>query len=182
MQSQHPYHPISALLSLDSNLANTDLPALLPDPTSGTFSATSLPTDTTLDQLVASRANYTSLFAPTAPNSEGLDRSQLPELLPHSNIPTLKPLTTAATQRFTLRVLAHDPETFEAEGTKICTAGLTRMYIQPAWDTYNKGLLELDEIGKGEVVIVKGAGHFLQRDRPDLVAGELWNVVQEVIR
>lgn len=162
---------------LDSNPASLNFTSLLPDPDSPTFSLSDLPEDTTLDLLLWSRANYTKFFAPTTPNAEGLDRSNLHNLLPQSNSPVL-PLSPAGI----IRVLAHDPVTFEEEGTKICTRGLTRMYIQPAWEEYNRGLLELDGKGNGEVKIVGGAGHFVQRDRPSLVAEEVWNVIREVVK
>lgn len=170
-------HPISAVLMLDSNPASIDLPNVLPDPDSPNFSPSQLPEDTDIAQLTSSRQMYTRLFAATAPNAEGLDRSHLANLLPQPSGPVL-PLSSPGI----IRVLAHDLATFEEEGLKICTRGLTRMYIQPAWDEYNRGLLQLDGKGKGEIKFVEGAGHFVQRDRPDVVAAEVWSVVGEIIR
>ena len=82
-----------------------------------------------------------------------------------------------------MTVVAHDPDTFAEEGLKICTRGLTERYIEPAWQAYNAGLLTLDgkKEGEGEVVVVKGAGHFVQRDNPQCVAGEILKMVRRAI-
>lgn len=72
-------HQIFALIALDSNPANTDLSALLPNPTSPEFSPNLLPQDTTFAQLLASRPACTSVFVPTAQTSQSYYLTQTPQ-------------------------------------------------------------------------------------------------------
>jgi len=167
---------VSAAAFLDSNMANTDMVSLLPDPDSASFNPSDLPADTTLHDLHLARQNYTRLFSPSAPNPENLDRSTLADLLPQSNHPLIRSVDE---RPFTIRVVAHDPATFAEESLKICTRGLTERYIEPAWHGYNKGLRTLHgPEGSGpELVVAKGSGHFIQRDNPRCVADVIWDLL-----
>jgi pimeloyl-ACP methyl ester carboxylesterase len=54
-------------------------------------------------------------------------------------------------------------------------------YINPVWHEYNKGLALLTrrEKSKGPI-IAKGCGHFIQRDDPESVAGEICDMLQRM--
>ena len=195
--------PLAGALFLDSNIANIDMVSLLPDPQDPDL-LSKLPADTTTEDLNSAREMYKKLFSPSAPNSENLNRTNMPLLLPNANQPLLQtqcftkseipnpdaskagqpPTKTKLTPTpLVLRVVAHDPDTFAEESLKICTRGLTEKYIEPAWQEYNKLLLELDgqpKEQKAEVVVAKGAGHFVQRDNPRCVADQIWEIVGKI--
>lgn len=171
-----------AAIFLDSNIANLNMASLLPDPTSPDFDASKLPADTTVDELKSTRANYERMFAPSAPNPENLDRSTLADLLPFADQPKLD---TISGSEFLLTVIAHDPAAFAMEGLKISTRGLTEQYIEPAWHKYNMGLLRLtggDDPGADDIVVAPGAGHFIQRDNPGVVAEEIYKMLGSVCK
>jgi pimeloyl-ACP methyl ester carboxylesterase len=102
-------HPtlISGLLFLDSIMAHIDLMALWPDVDAPDFDTTTLPKDTTAEEIRAVKQQY-QRFHVSAPNPENLDRGNLEHLLPRPGSPGLQgsPL---------LKVVGHDPETFALE-------------------------------------------------------------------
>lgn len=199
----HGTSEIAGLILIDSNMANINMVDLLP---SGTETL-KLPSDTTIEQLRWTRANYTKLFSPTAPNAENLDRVSLLTLLPRSDAPVLlqryhehgsgskggedaDERGEKRKRNLALTVIAHDPEAFAEEGLRIATKGLTREYIEPAWREYNRGLLHLnsseeekavdDDDHEKRVVVAPGAGHFVQRDNPRCVADEVWKLLKRL--
>lgn len=174
------HNQVIGAVFLDSNIANINMASLLPDPASPDFDASKLPTDTSVDELKWTRANYERMFAPSAPNPENLDRSNLPDLLSCADKPKL---VGESTSDFQLTVVAHDPDAFATEGLKISTRGLTEQYIEPAWHKYNLGLLTLNEQGDrgvDEIVVAAGAGHFIQRDNPQAVAAEIRKMLGKI--
>lgn len=210
LQNAATTHPASAHLFLDSNISNTDFISLLPDPSSPTFAPSSLPPPTTVADLESLRTRTLTTFHPSVPNAEGLDRSTIATLMPHSDKPALRgpvlaPHPAAGTITITdhntisssssnsnsninsapwLTVLGHDPTAFAEEGLRLqgTPVALNEKYIQPAWDKYNAGLLRLSEEGKVRgVVIAEGAGHFIQRDNPTCVAEEIVGLVRKVV-
>ena len=173
----HPSPSIAGLIFLDSMIANSDfLDSVWPDPDAAGFvAADALPGDVDVETLRKVRAVFAKVFAPSAPNKEGLDRSNLPTLLPHSDSPKIEwdPV---------IYVVGHDPETFAEGAQKMFGApqSLVKRYAQTKWDEYNEGLTKLSKRGKGEVVIAEGCDHFVQRDGPGIVAGLIWEMVAEV--
>lgn len=171
-----------AHLFLDSNIANTDFVSLLPDPDAESFEASTLPDDATVEDLRAMRERLRGMFHPSVPNSEGLDRRNLARLLPKADEPKL--LGRDGRSPF-LTVVGHDLDAFANEGLTLTKTpkGLNERYVQPAWNTYNVGLLKLGdpERAKG-VVIAKGAGHFIQRDNPQHVAHEIVDLIEKVVK
>jgi len=173
----HPSPSIAGLIFLDSMIANSDfLDSVWPDPDAAGFvAADALPGDVDVETLRKVRAVFAKVFAPSAPNKEGLDRSNLPALLPHSDSPKIEwdPV---------VYVVGHDPDTF-AEGTQKmfgAPQSLVKRYAQTKWNEYNEGLTKLSKRGKGEVVIAEGCDHFVQRDGPGIVARLIWEMVAEV--
>lgn len=183
--TSHPHHLGTAYLFLDSNISNTDFISLLPDPSSPTFDpgTTTLPPDSTLTDLTTFRQRTAAMFHPTVRNAEGLDRTTVAELVPHADQSKLRSSEEGGKGPW-LTVVGHDPEAFAEEGLKMSRApkGLTRRYMQPAWDGYNEGLLEVGGDGRVKgLVIAEGAGHFVQRDTPGVVVGEVVELVEKVV-
>ena len=173
--------PAAAHLFLDSNIANTDFVSLLPDPERPAFDAErDIPEGVSVEVLQGMRERTKKMFHPTVPNPEGLDRSNLAELLPDAG----KPLLRGPNEVPFLTVVGHDPEAFAQEGLKMMGSPveLNNRFIQPGWDKYNEGLLALvgeDKRKKG-VVIAKGAGHFVQKDNPMCVADEVMDLIRSL--
>jgi hypothetical protein len=99
---------ISGIIFLDSIMANVDLVRLWPDVDAPEFDGSMLPENATVEEIRRVREQYKQRFHVSAPNPEGLDRSNLASLLPHADGPVLsgKPYLT---------VVGHDPETFAQE-------------------------------------------------------------------
>jgi pimeloyl-ACP methyl ester carboxylesterase len=99
---------ISGIIFLDSIMANVDLVDLWPDVDAPGFDESTLPKYATVEEIRLVREQYKQRFHVSAPNPEGLDRSNLASLLSHANGPVLpgKPYLT---------VVGHDPETFAQE-------------------------------------------------------------------
>lgn len=170
--------PIPAFLFLDSIMANSTFD-FWPNPSSPSFNPSTLPPDLTPSALHQQREFFLSRFSPSVPNKENLNRENLRFLLPHADKPSLiqrkeggeviKPWVT---------VVGHDPKVFarnslEQMGT---AEWLSREFTNPIWDEYLRGMMGLTSkersgSGKGRegVVVARGAGHFIQVDRPDLV-------------
>ncbi|KPI37648.1 uncharacterized protein AB675_3992 [Cyphellophora attinorum] len=186
-QTTNSKHLAAAHLFLDSNIANTDFISIFPDPDSPDFDPSiQLPEGTTPDDLRGLRQRTRAMFHPSIPNPEGLDRSNLAELLPNADKPTLRgpEVSTGKETSPYLTVVGHDPVAFAQEGLRMqgTHVGFNEMYMQPVWDAYNEGLMELvahKERVKG-VIIAEGAGHFVQRDTPEVVARQVVDLIQRV--
>ncbi|KAI2613835.1 alpha/beta-hydrolase [Hypoxylon fragiforme] len=167
---------VSALLLLDSNIANSDLVSLFPDPDAPAFDPATahLPPDVTVADLRRARAAYAALFHPSVPNAERWDRRNLASLLPRADSPALGEAW--------LTVVGHDWATFALDGERGSLGvprSLTDAYVNPAWARYNEGLVRLARGGRARgPVIAVGCGHFIQRDDPRLVA----ELADELIR
>ncbi|KAI1207941.1 alpha/beta-hydrolase [Annulohypoxylon truncatum] len=163
---------VEALLLLDSNIANSDLVSIFPDPDARGFDpAADLPPDVTIADLRRTREGYAAVFHPAAPNPEHLDRRAVAALLPDADAPALVgpggdgPLVT---------VVGHDWNAFAEEGLRgfmRVPKSLTNSFMNPAWTRYNEGLVRITDAlrARGPVTAV-GCGHFIQRDDPVLVA------------
>ncbi|KAL3440641.1 alpha/beta-hydrolase [Aspergillus insuetus] len=174
---------VTGLVLLDSVLANSDFVSIFPDPDAGDFDAASLPEGITADAIRVARQGIARIFHPSVGSKEGLSRKNLASLLPDSDGPALigpdgkGPFVT---------VVGHDFETFAVESAKMSGGRgeeLTKAYANPYWHRYNQGLVKITgEEGRGKgPVIAEGAGHFIQKDRPDLVAGEVLEVLRKVL-
>lgn len=54
-------------------------------------------------------------------------------------------------------------------------------YVEPVWQAYNAGLAQLTSPDKSRgPLVAQNADHFIQRDRPDLVAEEIQRLVRLV--
>ncbi|RDW92937.1 alpha/beta fold hydrolase [Aspergillus mulundensis] len=173
---------VAGLLLLDSVLANSDFVSIFPDPDSASFDAASLPATITPEILRTTRARVRAIFHPVegaGGKAEGLSRANLPSLLPDNNGPALQgpngkgPFVT---------VVGHDFDTFAAESTRMgCPVELSMEYVNPFWQRYNEGLVGITDGGRAKgPVIARGAGHFIQKDRPDLVVGEIVEILGRV--
>lgn len=58
-------------------------------------------------------------------------------------------------------------------------------YLNAAWGRYNEGLTRLVQVEtpdkKPEVKIAKGCGHFIQKDDPAFVAGEINSILEKLV-
>lgn len=108
----------SALLFLDSNIANSDQVSLFPDPDAPDFNPKELPEGVTVNQLRETRDKYRELFHPAVRNAEGFDRRNIATLLPDADKPKLKGtrLSTGPQNGPWLTVVGHDPEKFAEDG------------------------------------------------------------------
>jgi pimeloyl-ACP methyl ester carboxylesterase len=173
----HPEQPAKGVVLLDSMLANNDfLDGIWPDPASFSFDAArDLPEDVSVEVLTRTRNVFHTIFAPNAPNREGLDRSTFPSLLPSASEPKLSGDPY-------LIVVGHDAEMFVESNSKMSGApkSLLLRYPQKVWEEYNQGLLGISRRGRGGVVVAKGCDHFVQRDDPELVAGYIQDMMEQL--
>ncbi|KAI1381909.1 alpha/beta-hydrolase [Hypoxylon crocopeplum] len=173
---------VEALLLLDSNIANSDLVSVFPDPDAPDFDPAVLPEDVTVEDLRRTRAGYASHFHPSVPNPEHLDRLNIAELLPHSDTPRLKGPEDGKGPWIT--VVGHDWDTFAEEGLQgsmNVPKSLTNAFMNTAWGKYNEGLARLTEKERScGPVIATGCGHFIQRDDPFLVAALTENLLGKI--
>ncbi|KAI4762730.1 alpha/beta-hydrolase [Aureobasidium sp. EXF-3400] len=165
----------SGLIFLDSIMAHIDLVALWPDVDATGFDRATLPEGTTVEEIRGVREQHRQRFHASVPNPEGLDRRNLAQLLPSAQGPRL--------QGTLLTVVGHDPETFAQENEKSfgVRQALVMEYVNPVWHEYNKGLASLTDRDKSQgPVIAKGCGHFIQRDDPEFVATEIYDLLQRL--
>ncbi|KAJ5736830.1 Alpha/Beta hydrolase protein [Penicillium malachiteum] len=171
---------VAGLLLLDSVLANTDFVSIFPDPDACDFDKSTLPVVVEVEDIRASRAFAQRVFHPSNGSDEGLSRKNLSALLPYSDGPQLQgpdgrgPWVT---------VVGHEWEASEREQEAMGAPGLvTRMYSNPFWSAYNEGLAKITEPerSKGPFQAL-GAGHFIQRDNPELVEGEIRDILDKVL-
>ncbi|KAL4940215.1 hypothetical protein BDV06DRAFT_230511 [Aspergillus oleicola] len=167
---------VAGLLLLDSVLANSDFVSVYPDPDADDFDASSLPAGFNADDIRTERDGVRRIFHPSVGSKEGLSRRNLPGLLSLPDGPALLgpngkgPLVT---------VVGHDYEAFVEESAKMGRKKeLTRAYVNPYWARYNEGLVGITEGGRGKgPLLAPGAGHFVQKDNPDFVVGELREIL-----
>ena len=135
----------SALLLLDSNIANSDQISLFPDPDAPDFDPRILPDDVTVDVLRRVRESYRTTFGPDVRNPENFDRRNVAALLPHADRPALRGSEPTCNGGGGggggrcpgpwITVVGHDPEKFAddgAEGSLNCPRSLTNAYVNPA--------------------------------------------------
>ena len=59
---------------------------------------------------------------------------------------------------------------------------LSMNYTNPCWHRYNEGLTKLTQSQRSKgPILAKKAGHFIQRDDPELVAHELCELLDRVV-
>ncbi|KAL7629056.1 hypothetical protein AAE478_000574 [Parahypoxylon ruwenzoriense] len=180
-------------LLLDSNMANSDMVSVFPDPDAPDFDPKCLPDDVTVDDLRRTRERYAAAFHPSVPNPEHLDRRNIAELLPHADKPRLRgpppPPQNGdgdddGAKGPWITVVGHDWETFADEGLRgsmNVPKSLTNAFMNPAWGRYNEGLVRLTEEDRARgPVIAKRCGHFIQRDDPVLVAELIDDLLRRV--
>ncbi|KAI1758649.1 alpha/beta-hydrolase [Hypoxylon sp. FL1150] len=174
---------VDALLFLDSNMANSDLVSVFPDPDAEGFDPAVLPGDATVEDLRHARAAYRAVFHPSVPNPEHLDRLNIAELLPYSDRPALQGPQKGRRGPW-ITVVGHDWETFAEEGSRgslKVRKSLTNAFMNPAWTRYNEGLVRLTDEDKARgPIIARGCGHFIQRDDPAFVAELTEHLVKRV--
>ncbi|KAK6530114.1 hypothetical protein TWF694_003485 [Orbilia ellipsospora] len=176
---QYP-RTVSGLILLDSYMSDTTFIDIYPDPDGPSFNESELPEGVTVEDIRAAREGMGKLFHPTVVNKEGFWRGSVTDVLPHSYEPKLL-APGEGDERPYVTVVGHDWDIFAEESLRM--KGMTRLvamnYTNVAWGKYNEGLLKItsEERAKG-VVIAKGAGHFVQQYRPDLVAEEVGRVVK----
>lgn len=170
---------VSALLLLDSVLANSDFVSVFPDPDAADFDPASIH-PIPAEAIRAVRAGIRRIFHPDVGNKEGLSRRNLRELLPASDGPLLQgpdghgPYVT---------VVGHDFETFAEESTKMGPPKpVTNRFVNPYWQRYNEGLAKIteSEYSKGPI-IAPNAGHFIQKDNPEFVAHEINELLEKIL-
>lgn len=197
--AEHPGR-VAAYLFLDSMVANTDFVSVFPDPDEPGFDEGQLPEGVTAEGLLHARDRVRKLFHPTVPNPERLDRRNMAELLPHANKPALP--NGPGGEPPLLTVVGHDWDVFADQcehvslsefrapgrpaNNKSATQGplsvpkiIVNAYMNPAWGVYNEGLTLLVP-AKRDVKIAKGCGHFIQKDDPAFVAGEVDKILNEL--
>ncbi|KAK1146009.1 hypothetical protein N8T08_003657 [Aspergillus melleus] len=172
---------VSALILLDSILANSDFVSIFPDPDAPDFSPTQhLPqgVDIDIETLRAVRATTARILHPSVPNKESISRKNLAALLPSASEPKLTGPASQGGYPY-VTVLGHDFDVFAAESTRMGVPEVfSNSFVNPAWERYNRGLVRITEReyagGPGRVA---GAGHFIQKDQPGSVAGEIEGVL-----
>ncbi|RAK95435.1 alpha/beta fold hydrolase [Aspergillus ibericus CBS 121593] len=182
--AQHYPGLVAGMMFLDSVLAGSDFVGIYPDPDLPGFRAEDLPGGVTVTALRHTRAFMRKVFHPETGimgQAEGFSRRNLPTLLPHRDSPKV---VGPRGKGPWVTVIGHDFEKFEEEfegmggGERV----LTREYLNPYWEGYNRGLVRITEVGRGRGPIrAPGAGHFVQRDNPDFVAGEVRGLVERVV-
>ncbi|KAJ5742464.1 alpha/beta-hydrolase [Penicillium nucicola] len=179
LYAQHYQGTVSALLLLDSILANSDFVSVFPDPDAADFDSASIH-PIPVEAIRAVRAGARRIFHPSVGNKEGLSRRNLRDLLPASDGPLLQgpgghgPYVT---------VVGHDFDTFAEESAKMGPPkGVTNRFVNPYWQRYNEGLAKITEsrYSKGPM-IAPNTGHFVQKDNPEFVAQELDELLDKVL-
>ncbi|KAF3940518.1 hypothetical protein ABW19_dt0207168 [Dactylella cylindrospora] len=176
---------VAALLLLDSYMTDTNFVDLYPDPDAPGYDKGKLPGGITTKDIRAAREGMGKLFRPDVVNKEGFWRGNITSLLPHPYSPKLvasPPVNNKDGIGPFLTVVGHDWDVFAEESLRM--KGMTREvameYTNPAWGRYNEGLLGITEAARGKRMIAERAGHFVQRDRPDLVAEEVRGLFEKI--
>lgn len=150
----------TAIVFLDSYMSNTDFVSLFPPPA-----------DDEPPALTQTRQVMAQMFHPALPNPEGLSLENARMLLSEPDTPRLR-------EGIEMIVVGHDPEHTarsmqETLGTE---PALFLKYVQSAWDAWNDGLGKLST--RSKYLMAENSGHFIYRDRPDLVIGLVMNLVE----
>ncbi|KAK6189362.1 hypothetical protein LQW54_013339 [Pestalotiopsis sp. IQ-011] len=157
-----PRAAVKAALLLDPSIVNSDFVSLYPAPADGED-----------PELTRTREATRRVFHPSASNAERFDRASFLGLLPLAEAPVLP-------GRPRLTVVGHDPGVVfgeDAEKLGISTK-YARQYIEPYWQEYNEELLlAVPEDRRRGPVVAERSDHFIQLDRPDLVADEIVRLV-----
>ncbi|CEI61582.1 hypothetical protein FVEN_g9333 [Fusarium venenatum] len=173
---------VSAVLLLDSVLTDTDFVSVFPDPDAKDFDPDGLPLGITADNIRVAREETRKRFHPSIGSKESLTRRNLIHLLPKADSPTL-PKTDGKEPYVT--VLGHDFDYFaKRTGTDFNTPPeVVNVYMNPYWHHYNEGLakLTIKENSDGPIQ-VPNAGHFIQVDNPDFVAGKAHEILQKLAK
>ncbi|KAF4556426.1 Hypothetical protein D9617_1g083040 [Elsinoe fawcettii] len=183
---------VAGQIHLDSIIREADLLPYFPDPDAEGFDESTLVDGITVDDLKQTRVLIHNVFGLHNGSREGLTRTTIRKLLPHGDQPKLLGWRSDKTAGSTaeqygpyLAVFGHDPETYARQAVAhwpVTTAAPQLAYLQPVWEEWNKQLCRTSgpqERVKGPI-IVEGAGHFIQTDRPDLVAAEVLDMVEKV--
>ncbi|KAL4982431.1 Alpha/beta hydrolase fold-1 [Aspergillus falconensis] len=177
---------VAGLVLLDSVLANSDFVSIFPDPDAADFDQASLPENITPESLRTTRARVRAIFHPVdgqAGKAEGFSRASLPSLLPHSDGPVLLgPRVKDNGDGPFVTVVGHDFEAFARESMRMgWPVELSMAYMNPFWNAYNEGLVKITQASRAKgPVIAEGSGHFVQKDRPDLVVDEIVEILGKV--
>ncbi len=186
------HHPgtVGGVLLLDSTITNSNFVDIFPDPDAPGFEDGALPSGITKEGLRSIRKKMGAAFHPDVGSAEGLSRRNLGELLPSADSPKLvgwspDPAEGEAARGPYVTVVGHGWEAFAEEGLERMGApkAVNNKYMNPYWWEYNEGLCKItDEDRSRGPIEATDAGHFVQRDRPDLVAEEVLRLVELVGR
>ncbi|PYH63852.1 alpha/beta hydrolase [Aspergillus vadensis CBS 113365] len=175
---------VSALLLLDSILANSDFVSVIPDPTAPDFVPPQGEDGISAQDLIMARAIAGKVFHPSVGSKEGLSRRNLAELLPKSDGPRL--MGPDAGRGPWVTVIGHDGKAFAEESVRMTGGKVSgrvfEVYVTPFWERYHRGLLGItdEERGRGPLV-AEGAGHVVQLGNPGFVAEELRQLLDKVM-
>ncbi|RFU24702.1 hypothetical protein B7463_g11639, partial [Scytalidium lignicola] len=173
---------VSAILFLDSVIANTDFVSVYPDPDAPDFAERylSLPEGVTEDGLRAARQKVRMIFHPDNGSAEGLSRKNLKDMLPDADKPVL---VGTGRKGPWITVVGHGFEAFAQEGLKGLgiPPPVTMNYANKHWHEYNQGLAKLTtlERSKGPIQAEK-CGHFIQKDDPEFTAREIVELLAKI--
>lgn len=154
----------TAVVFLDSYMSDTDFVSLFPPPA-----------DDEPPALTKTREVMAQKFHPALPNPEGLSLENARELLSEADTPRLR-------EGIEVVVVGHDPEhtARSMEETLGTEPELFLKYVQSAWDSWNDGLGRLST--RSKYLMAENSGHFIYRDRPDLVTGLVLNLLEDKTR
>ncbi|KAL6230453.1 hypothetical protein BDW75DRAFT_234380 [Aspergillus navahoensis] len=117
-----------------------------------------------LDSVLAN-SDFVSIFPD--PDVADFDQALLPE--------NITPEILRAT-RARVRAICHP-----VDGQGVRPVELSMAYVNPFWKTYNEGLVKTTQAKRAKgPVIAEGAGHFVQKDRPDMVVKEIVEILGRV--
>ncbi|KAG8629751.1 hypothetical protein KVT40_001370 [Elsinoe batatas] len=183
---------VAGQIHLDSILRDGDMLGYFPDPDAEDFDVRNLAEGVTEKDLRETRGMVHAVFGLQNGSKEGLSRRGLRALLPDGDRPRLVGWRAGMGKRSVegsqgpyLTVFGHDPVTFAeqmvSQRPDLSSVPQSR-YLQPGWEKWNGLLCETS--GPRERVngprVVEGAGHFIQIDRPDVVAKEILEMVEKV--
>ncbi|KAL4773366.1 alpha/beta-hydrolase [Aspergillus nidulans var. acristatus] len=175
---------VAGMVLLDSIIANSDFVSIFPDPDAAEFNQALIPETITPETLRTTRARVRAIFHPVdgqGGKAEGFSRANLSSLLPQSDGPVLLGRGNKGKGNGPfVTVVGHDFEAFARESERMgCPVELSMAFVNPFWRAYNEGLVKITqaERAKGPVT-AEGSGHFVQKDRPDLVVNEIVEILK----
>jgi pimeloyl-ACP methyl ester carboxylesterase len=186
---------VSALLLLDSTLANSDTISVFPDPKTPGFDERELPKGITAAMCSDTRRKFQVGYAADSPNKEGIWRGTLPALLPLADEPKLM---GPGGRRPYVTVIRNDPVVYVMAMEKVrilrirnlrvfeemLTLGqilkvpsiMSEKYFDPYWQSYSEGLTKLTDSARSRgPIVAKGLGHMLIKEKggPEFVAEQI---------